>query len=438
MPFRLTWEGNDGTFSGPESVVLPLNTQVTVPIAIHARSEGAHSAILRFDHPSIAGPAHRMLSTIVVPFAFTAEKAFTVATELTPPVPGDTSMFVDVPEGVSALTVSSSPGVRLSFISPTRGSWWRAPCPTEPEAGKLTCSIAMPAPGVWEINLTSTVGRTFDPEAASPLKAKPVQVTARILDVALSATPGSVSTDAGAVTIQAQSRLAPITGEIRTMALGSALHRTSTIAAGEQQLFEITVPKGATSLRARVRSVADKAADLDLYLLDCTGPPPASPTPPKEQPTGNKAPMMPDPLCGTRAKADDPGAGGEVEITNPAAGRWVVVIDAFAVPSGRTAFEYFDVFTHPMFGTLAVADATTERRPQDQWTVKGHVWVAERPTAQRRLQARIVATSSSVTQPVRVGEGFDVSAVRYLPVPVGSFDLELPDPSVAGATRPRR
>src|SRR5581483_7207737 len=44
MTFSLAWQGDDGTFSAPQSVTLPLNHPVPVPIMIDARSAGAHSA----------------------------------------------------------------------------------------------------------------------------------------------------------------------------------------------------------------------------------------------------------------------------------------------------------------------------------------------------------------------------------------------------------
>ena len=426
VEFSVTWEGNDGTFSGPRTVTLPLNKAVDVPVTITAAKEGAHSAILRLDHASSPGPAHRVLNTIVVPHEFTAANGFSVKAEVTPPLPGDTSVFVNVPEGAMALTVSTAPGVRLSFVSPTRDSRWRASCPVEPQGGKLVCSVSRPAAGVWEINLANQAGRTFDPDAVSPLKAKPFTLAASIVGVDVTAAPESLTPAGGAISLTLANRLARINAEASSIALGSAASTERSIKRGEQHLYEITVPAGATSLRARVADVSDPAADLDIYLLDCTDPPPpAEPPVQKEQERGIKSPLELDPKCGPRAKLDDLFPGGEIEVTHPAPGRWVVVVDAFAVPAGQTTYRYLDVFTHPRFGTVAVSDVPADRGPAGSWTVRGHAWVAESPEAPRRLHARVLVTSAAINQPVRTVEGFDASGIRTWQVPLGSLDLPI-------------
>ena len=443
MTFALSWEGNDGTFSSPASVVLPLNQPVAVPITVTARKEGAHTAILTLDHPTIPGHAHRVLNTIVVPFQFTSENSHSVKTDVTPPVPGDTSVFVEVPTGVSALTVSTSPGIRLSFVSPTRDLRWRASCPTEPQGGKVNCSVARPSPGVWEINLASQAGRTFDPDATSPLKAKPVTVTATIVDVAVQAMPTSLNATANSarpMSITLQNRLGKVSAEVVSTTLGSALYKRAAIATGEQHVYEIIVPKGTQSLRAAIGEVSDPRADLDLYLLDCTEPEKASdPQQPKELEKGNKAPSAPDPLCGPRAKLDGVETDGEVEVAYPAPGRWVVVVDAYAVPGGRTDYRYLDAFTHPRFGTLAVADVGAERPSSTTWTAKANAWMADLPAAPRQIQVRVLVTSGAITQPVRTQEGYDLSGVRTWPVPIGTLDLKAADAQPTGsAGRPVR
>jgi hypothetical protein len=426
VEFTLTWEGNDGTFSAARSVTLPLNRPVDLPVVIAATKEGAHSAILRLDHASMPGFVHRILNTIVVPYEFTSAKNFSIQADVTPPVPGDTSVFVNVPAGAMALTASTAPGVRLSFISPTRDSRWRASCPIEPQAGKTVCSVSRPAAGVWEINLVNQAGRTFDPDAPSPLKAKPFTVNASLVAVDITSAPESLPLTGGAVSFTLANRLARVNAEASSLALGSAASAQRTIKRGEQHVYEILVPAGATSLRAKVAEVADASADLDIYLLDCSDrPAPADPPAQKEQERGNKSPIAPEPKCGPRAKADDLGSDGEVEVTHPAAGRWVVVVDAFAVPAGETTYRYLDVFTHPKFGTLAVSDFPADRSSSGSWTVRGHAWVAEVPEAPRRLHARVLVTSAGINQPVRTVEGFDASGIRTWQVPLGALDLTI-------------
>jgi hypothetical protein len=256
--------------------------------------------------------------------------------------------------------------------------------------------------------------------------AKPVTVTATIIDVDVEA-PASVAAaidSAQPVSLALRNRFGTVTAEAASVALGSAVQKQATIAQGEQHLYEVIVPEGATTIRAKVFDVA-AGADLDLYLLDCTAPPKRDETPARELEKGNKAPAAPDPSCAVRAKSDDVDGSGEVELSYPAAGRWVVVVDAFAVPGGRTDYRYLDVFTHPRFGTLAVADSPVSRAPSAAWTVRGSLWIASLPDAPRQLHARVSVTSGTIVEAVRTAEGFDPTGVRNVQLPIGTLDLFL-------------
>jgi hypothetical protein len=279
---------------------------------------------------------------------------------------------------------------------------------------------------VWEINVSSQAGRTYDPDAPSPLVATKVSVDATILGIGVEAAPVP-SLDARPdashpVSLSLRNRFGRVNAAAGSAPLGSAWRTSATIGAGEQQIFEILVPKGASSVRAAIARVGDAGADLDLYLLDCTEPEkPAEP--PKELEKGNKAPAAPDPACAARAKADDRLGEADVEVVQPRAGRWLAVVDAFAVPSGKTAYDYLDVATHPRFGTLSVADVADDRAPAAAWTVKGQIWVAEVPAAPRRLHARVLVTSGAIAQPVRTVEGFGTTGLFNWLLPVGTLDL---------------
>ncbi|HEV8148615.1 MAG TPA: hypothetical protein VGP61_00370, partial [Gemmatimonadales bacterium] len=86
-------------------------------------------------------------------------------------------------------------------------------------------------------------------------------------------------------------------------------------------------------------------------------------------------------------------SGGEVEVHDPAAGRWVVVVDGYAVPQGGTSYAYLDLFTNPRLGTLSVTDVGERREPGLAWNALAHLWAASPPAAGRSLMARIDATS---------------------------------------------
>jgi hypothetical protein len=206
--------------------------------------------------------------------------------------------------------------------------------------------------------------------------------------------------------------------------LGSAFQAHGEIARGEQRMYEVIVPRGATSLRARLSEVSDAGADLDLYVLDCATPEKkldAKPAPELEK--GNKTPPAPPAPCAPRGKAATVDRNGEVEVLTPTPGRWVVVVDAYAVPSGRTSYSYLDVFTHPRLGAVAAADFPSRRDPGASWNLPAHVWVAGSPDGDsseqslpgngRSLLARFLVTSS------------DWRATNGSGATLGSLDLPL-------------
>jgi hypothetical protein len=399
MTFSLTWQGNDGTFASPGSVTLPLGTPVAVPVTVTAKKEGAHTAILSIDHPSIPGHAHRMLAAIVVPYRFTTDNGYSVKAEVTPARPGDVGVFVEVPPGTAALTFApSSPGFNLSAIGPDKDAVY--PCPFEPGGSTKPCSIARPQPGVWEINVDCRVDFTYDPATPIPVKATPVTISASILGIdvtATPATPGSLRADGSkAFSLTLENRLGKVTAAATAVELGSAIRKSATIAQGEQHLYEIQVPKGTTSLSARVSGVSEGRADLDVYLLDCTEPEKVPEEKPGELEKGNKAPLAPKAICGTVAKAADVGPGGEVDVANPKAGRWVVVVDGYSLQGRPVRYEYSDFLTHPSFGSIAVADTPEERKPSVAWTAKANAWAASLPAAPRQLAGRLLVTGPDV------------------------------------------
>jgi hypothetical protein len=426
MTFALSWQGDDGTFSSPDSVTLPLDAPVGVPVTITAKKEGAHSAILSVDHPSIPGHAHRVLAAVVVPYRFTADNGYSLKAEVTAPMPGDVGVFVDVPPGVAALMFSpSSPAVRLSAIGPDKDALY--PCQFDLEGNTKPCSVARPQPGVWEINVDSVIKWSYDPASPVPIKAAPVTITATILGVdvktepATAAAPGPDSSVP--LSLAMENRLGKVVAAATSVALASASSKTATISQGEQHLYEVTVPKAATYLLAAVSGVSDPRADLDVYLLDCTEPEKKSEEKPAEVDKGNKAPPAPSPLCGTAAKAADVGPGGEVGVADPKPGRWVVVVDGYSVPGGPVTYRYVDLFTHPSFGVLAVADVPGERKPSATWTAKANAWAAGLPSAPRRLAGRVIVTSPDVySVGGRLGQG------ERSPLALGSSALWLGAP----------
>jgi hypothetical protein len=160
----------------------------------------------------------------------------------------------------------------------------------------------------------------------------------------------------------------------RRRLVGSALRDTPTIANLAQQVYFTTVEPGSTSFRATIGGPSDPAADLDLFVFNCT--------------TG------PCVLVGQSADGD---SEESVTIGNPAAGVWAVLVDGFAVPAGTTTYNYVDVFTNPAFGSVSVTDANALRPGGSSWTVPGSVTANAAPAEGRVLLGNVqVRTDTNV------------------------------------------
>ena len=411
MTFDLTWAGNDGSFTGPKTVVLPLNQPVDLQVDIAVHEMGPHSAILNLTHPSIPGFAYRVLNTVVAAARFNEANKFTVTSQVLLPRPGDRGLFVDVPPGVAALKLSANSAdgtVRIFAISPEREQYY---APGQP------FSLPRPEPGVWEVNVTMNGdAREFNPNNPQPLKASKVNVTAALVGFTVTAEkaldselrPGA----ARDISVDLANHFSPVAASAVGMPLGSAFQTKRTISQGEQHIYEVNVPKGATSLQASVTGVANGDADLDIYLFDCT-PPPAPPAPTAEREKGNKSPGAVPPSCTPRAKAATIDAGGIVEVADPQAGRWVVVVDAYSIPGGRTSYSYEDVFTHPSFGMVSTNDVPDQHETGGAWSSTAHIWAARLPEQPRKLVGRVAVSNG------------DVRTAAGTSIPLGFMDIDL-------------
>lgn len=425
MTFALRWLGNDGTFSSAASLVLPLNQPVALPVSISVKDAGAHSATLVLEHPTMSSPAQRVLCTIIAALPLSADNKYTVSTTVELPKPSDRGVFVAVPAGTRALSfagLSATGPLRMTLISPDRQQYYACmftPGTFAPTAAP--CALADPAAGVWEINLAHNDAMTFDETATEPMKPKQVTVTASALGVEVDATPPANSLAAGAsetFPLRLVNRLGTVTAAAAgTGAIGSALRASRTITRGEQHVYEIVVPKGANSLRVKMNA-DDARADLDIYLLDCTAADLKAAAPPYQREDGGRAPPVPPPSCTPKAKSAGVEPSGEIEVADPAPGRWVAVVDAFSVAGAAVKYDYFDVFTHPRFGAIAISDAADDRTAGATWSPTAHTWTASQPEPPRTLHGRVTITSRNVTQAIMAAD----FSQRPWPVPLGSLE----------------
>jgi hypothetical protein len=264
------------------------------------------------------------------------------------------------------------------------------------QVATLTCTLSGPTPksgcasattasysGLDDGNYTFTVSLTLtDGGTASATRHFTIDAVPDLLatvspnpDVIASATIGVPIARSYTIT----NVLDAFTGRAVGTTLGSARRAVPSIADLAQQQFPVTVTPGSTSLRATIGGASDPTADLDLFVFNCT--------------TGTCV------LAGTSAGDT---AEESVTINNPAAGLWIVLVDATSVPAGTTTYNYLDVFFNPAFGSVSVTDANALRPQGSLWTVPGSVTANAAPAAGRVLYGNVqVRTDTNIL----IGQG---------------------------------
>jgi subtilisin family serine protease len=385
------WVGNDGTFSSSSLLRLPLNTPVKLDVKVDPKTSGVHSALLYLDNPLTVGIDLQTMNTVFAPVDFTAGQGFKIDASGTIARNQASSLFVRVPAGASALKVDMDAGgpagkgqVRFLRYDPT-GVPLDVTATTNcyhPDAG-AGCSggtptsrtVANPLPGVWEIVVEAR--RTSDVAVA------PWKLSASVLGTKITPNPDDIASATIGTPLSrsytVNNTLGALTGQLTGSTLGSASIQRPSIADLAQQQYPVTVTPGSTSFTATIGNTSDVAADLDLVVYNCT--------------TGN---------CTIAGASADGDSEESVTITNPAAGRWIVLIDGYSVPSGTTSYDYLDTFVNPAFGSIAVTDANTGHASGTSWTVPATVTANAAPAAGRVLRGLLSVRTDS---DVQVGSG---------------------------------
>jgi subtilisin family serine protease len=385
VTYSLSWRGNDGTFSTAGSIALARGVPTTLDVGIDPTAAGIHSAILNLDDPGSAGIEYQTLNTVIAAEDFSAGNNYSIAHSGTIGRNQTTSYFFRVPAGTPAFKVdfsgpSATPGTgqarflrihpygvsidsnaSTSCYSPSAGS-----CAGSP----LSRTTTNPLAGVWEVVVEAR--RTSD---ADPV---PYTLTASILGATVSPNPDLISSATIGVPVSrsytATNLFGAFTGRLVGTTLGSAFRDTPTIANHAQRESTFAVTAGSTSLRATIGGTSDPAADLDLYLYNCT--------------TGS---------CVLAGQSADGDSEESVTIANPAAGNWKVVVDGFSVPAGTTTYNYVDVFVNAAFGSVSVTDANALRPAGSSWTVPASVTANAAPASGRVLAGTVeVRTDTNV------------------------------------------
>jgi hypothetical protein len=375
---------NDGTFSSAGSISLPKNKPVTLNVNINAASSGVHSAILNLDDPSSAGIEYQTMNVVVAADQFEGPNYSVSKSGSLGPGQFDTYFF-NVPAGTPAFKVDMTGGgpAGAGAIRFLRWLPWGLGIDSNavsncynPNIGGCSTGSALsrttsnPQAGVWEV--------TVDARRNSDAASAPYTLTASILGASVSPNPDVIPSAPLGVPLARSYDITNLfgafTGRAVGTALGSAFLATPTIAHHGQNVTFVTVASGSTSLRATIGSPSDPAADLDLFVFNCT--------------TGTCI------QAGSNADGD---SEESVTINNPAAGLWAILVDGFAVPAGSTTYNYVDVFANPALGSVTVTDANALRPAGSTWTVPGSVTANAAPAAGRVLLGNVqVRTDANV------------------------------------------
>ena len=373
VTYNLSWVGNDGTFSSAGTIALPANTPVSLGVKINAETEGVHSAILNLDDPNTTGIDYQVMNTVIAASQFTAAQNYTVTRTGQADRADKATFFFNVPANTPAFKVDVTGvngRVRVIRYHPYGVPFDSTSTTGYQTGGTQTRTVANPTPGVWEV--------AIDASRTSPVSPATFTVTGSILGASVAPNPDVIASATANTPINRSYSITnlfgPFTGRAVGTSLGSAKRSVNTIANHAQQQFVVNVAPGSSSLRATIGSPSDLAADLDLYVYNCT--------------SGS---------CVLSGQSATGSSEESVTIANPAAGNWVVLIDGYSVPAGTTTYNYIDIFSNAAFGNISVTDANALRPAGSTWTVPGTVTPKAAPAAGRVLLGNVQVRTDANT-----------------------------------------
>ena len=372
--FNMALVGNDGTFSiAASSISLPLNAPVAVPIQVTPTTAGVHSALLNLYNPATHGIAYQVLNTVVAAAQLNASNNFSVTAAGSADRPDKSTFFFNVGPTATALGVNVTGivgRVRMLRFHPYSLPFDNLNTTGYQTGGTISRTATAPTPGVWEVTVDTSRTSTVTPAEFS--------VTASVLGATVSPNPDTIAAAAVGVPVARSYTIsntaATFTGRAQGSTFGSARLGPFSITNLETQSRTVNVIAGTTALRATIGGTSDTAADLDLFVYNCT--------------TGTCV------LAGQNADGD---SEESVTINNPAAGEWRVDVVGYAVPAGTTSYQYIDVATNTAYGSVLITDADALRPAGSSWIVPGTVTPGSVPDANRVLFGTVrVLTSSGV------------------------------------------
>ncbi|MBO1329978.1 S8 family serine peptidase [Streptomyces sp. VRA16 Mangrove soil] len=376
---RLSWLGDDGTFSAPHTVRLAAGAATTITVQAKAATAGAHSALLRVDDPTTPG-VDRLVPVTVVAAARPAAPSYAVTDRDAVDRNATRSVFVSVPEGAAALQVdlggiSGDSQTRFLAIDPqgmpaedTAASRCYTGSSNSDDCDPDTRTYRRPMPGVWEVQV--------DARRTSPLLSNPYRLTTTVQGAALD--PASSVVDEAAVhapterTFTAVNRFAPVTAHAEGGALGALSTAHPTLTDHQVTSKTVTVPRDATRLEVTLGNAADADADLDLYLVAQSG--------------------------ALVASSTNGGARESLTVEDPKPGYYGLVVAGTDIPSGSTTFDIQDTLFSTSLGSVTVDDGKPVRLASGASTrISGRIVADTAPPSGTRLVGRFSLASDTGT-----------------------------------------
>ena len=327
MTYRLSWVGNDGTFSTAPTITLPLGVTVPLTVNITVRSAGPHSALLDLRDAITDEIAFRTQATIVA--AERLDSTNSARMKGTVGLMRQRAHYVRIPAGAAAIAVELE--VLRGVIQPTilrahglSGDYYMHVHPMNTffvGRGRYHVMLPNPQPGTWTFRFDNrsawfNLAPSFGPYDVADAE---YSLTVRVLGASLSPAPPTIIGAATVDIVNTGGAIAEPVLEARAGWLKS--HTAAFPQHGLPHLIEINVPTDAASLSLRVRSAQPKTT-LELYLYDCS--------------SGE---------CFSYDIAFPAATSHLLVVRKPAAGRWIAAVNAAPFPSAAGTFVLDEIIT---------------------------------------------------------------------------------------------
>ena len=329
VTYRVSLIGNDGTFTAPPAVTLPLNSQASVRIDIDVHHPGVHDAIVALHDPSTNASVFRTAVTIVAAEPFERE-SHVLQWRGSVPLLRKKAHYVQMPAGVSAMSVElevlrGAAGVNIipshSLFLAYQGQIGPQNGRTFPK-GRYRIVIPQPAAGTWTIDVNNTSTRRERDQALVSDDEVEYVITLRLQDVRI--VPGARGH--GVVTLDLANARAALDEPLVQLATAAMASHEGTLAAnGLPSFVEVNVPSGASTLLLNARGLDRDASTLEIHLYDCT--------------SGE---------CFSHNYTIPAARSQQLLVRRPTAGRWVAAINAAPFPSSGGRFVLEEIVAGPV------------------------------------------------------------------------------------------